>query len=643
MPPSTAKRGGNSAVPVNRSAANREYDMELFEVRLRPRDPAFGTPLKRSDLAVVALALASSCAAVVVVMKGGVVSDTSGFAAALVANIVTFAIGGLLWRHGRPASVFGYLLLAEGGLVFLSSFGGFSAPPLYLIGFLGGWAAALGATWLLLAFPDVRPRGAGWIVLGTAVATFLLGEVPRLLTSAHESSLPVLGRCDAACPANAARVAHAQGVADAFRHVESALQGLWGIGLIVFLGLQLMRASYPRRRLLAPVFATAVPFFAAFSYNALTAGLLDLRWGDGAQAIFLSTRIVFPLGFIAALLFARVYAGEALALMSSRLAGRPSVATVEQLVRRVLDDPHARLGFWLPRRERFVDRHGKQLLLDPGSLGRTWRAFGDGEMRILAIAHDEALADDPELVEAVGATVVLALENRRLEQDLVDSVDALRASQRRLVAAASAERQKIERDLHDGVQQKLVALRIQLALAHERAGDGGGLQTRLADLSDGFDEALDELRSVAHGIYPPLLAHEGLVAALREIGHRSSVPLRFELGDVGRLSEDRESAIYYCCLEALQNVAKHAGEDAGATVRLWRDTRVVHFSVADDGAGFVPDPSANGAGLTNMADRIGAVGGTLAVQSRPGQGTTVEVRLSVAADEREGRGDVVHA
>src|SRR5205085_12419572 len=127
--------------------------------------------------------------------------------------------------------------------------------------------------------------------------------------------------------------------------------------------------------------------------------------------------------------------------------------------------------------------------------------------------HDEALSEDPELVEVVGAASLLTLENRRLEHDLLDSVDALRASQRRLVGAASAERRKIERDLHDGVQQKLVALRIQLELARDHAREGGGLSSRLTGLAADFDDALDELRSTAHGIYPPLLAEEGLEAA----------------------------------------------------------------------------------------------------------------------------------
>src|SRR5881394_106480 len=274
------------------------------------------------------------------------------------------------------------------------------------------------------------------------------------------------------------------------------------------MGLNFARATRPRRRSLTPLYAAAVPFVAAFAANAVAADLGGVTFGAGALAVFVGTRIVAPLGFIAGLLFARAYAGEALELMAGRLVGRPSVAAVEQLVRRVLDDPQARLVFWLPRREHF--------------------------------------------------------ENRRLQQDLLDSVDELRASQRRLVGAASSERRKIERDLHDGVQQKLVALRIQLELLRDHTHESG-LENRLAGLATDFDDALDELRSTAHGIYPPLLADEGLEAALREVARRSTVPLTVDLEDVGRLSEDCETAIYYCCLEALQNVAKHAGEDAVAS------------------------------------------------------------------------------
>jgi signal transduction histidine kinase len=624
------------------SAVGPDLDLEALEIGAGPLEPAFGTPLRKSDLLTGALGVAGAAAAVALVLTGGVATATTQFAAVVVANIATLLVGGLFWRHARPSSPFGYLLLGEAGVVFLSSLAGSSIPALYLVGFVAAWAAGIGLTVLLLVFPGMRPDRAGWIVLAVALSAFLLGGVPRLLLSRSLPSMPVLGACGPACPANPVLVAPAASWATAFRDLQSVLQALWGIGVLGFMGARLAGASYPRRRLLGPAYLLAVPFVAVFTYLALAAGLAGLPVGGSAQAVFAGTRIVVPLGFIAALFFARAYAGEALSLMAGRLVGRPSVAAVEQLVRQVLDDPLARLVFWLPRRDGFVDRHGTTVVLDPVEEGKTWRAFGNGENHSLAILHEPILGEDPELVDAVGATALLTLENRRLEQDLLDSVGALRASQRRLVAAASSERRKIERDLHDGVQQKLVALRIHLELALELVEGETRLAKSLASLGSEFDDALDELRSVAHGIYPPLLADAGLVAALHDASRRSTVPVAVELGDVGRLSEDCEAAIYYCCLEALQNVAKHAGEDASATLRLWQDRSVVHFRIRDDGHGFSRSSAPRGAGLTNMADRIGAVGGTLAVRSEPGDGTTVEIRIRVRAGSRA-QSDVIRS
>jgi signal transduction histidine kinase len=601
------------------------------------RESAFGTALEKSDLAVIAIAFAGASAAAVIVATGGVTRETTAFAAVLVANTAALALGGLVWRRGRPTSGFGNLLLAEGALVLLSSLSGSPNSVLYLIGMLAVWAVALGATWLLLVFPGSRVTGAAWIVMAAAVATFLIGELPLILTSPSVFGVSGITGCGTACPANPALAVHAPSVAGAFRHVEGVLQAAWGIGLVFYLASRFAWASRARRRLTFPVLVSAAPLVAVFTINAVVVDLAGVRPGSTGIAIFAGARILYPLGFIAGLLFARAYAGEALAFMARKLVGRPSVAAVEQLVRRVLDDPQARLVFWLPRSQQFVDRHGARAVLDPACAGVSWRAFGHGDAQVLAVLHDVALGEDTELVEAVGAASLLTLENRRLEHDLLDSVDALRASQRRLVGAASAERRKIERDLHDGVQQRLVALRIQLELLRDLAWEGG-LGNRLDGLATDFDDALDELRSTAHGIYPPLLAEEGLDAALREVARRASVPLTVDLEDVGRLSEDRETAIYYCCLEALQNVAKHAGEEAVASLRLWRDPKAVRFSVRDDGVGFVPRLGTNaaGAGLTNMTDRIGAVGGTLAVRSNPGEGTTVLGGVAIDAGHRIG-------
>jgi signal transduction histidine kinase len=620
------------------SAVSRGVGFDQPALDSELRDSSFGTSLRRSDVVLIAATFACAFAAAAIVGTGGVVSEPSLFAAVLVANIVTLGLGGLVWRRGRPASLFGNLLLAEGALVFVSSLSGASSPALYLIGMLGVWATALGATWLLLAFPGSRLGRAAWAVMGIAVATLLVGELPLLLVSPKVLGLTGVRSCVGACPANAALAVNAPGAAETFRHIEGLLQLAWGVALLFYLATRFLWASHARRRLLLPVFISAAPFVVAFALNAALFDLAGVQPTDTARAIFAGTRILVPIGFVAGLLFARAYAGEALAFMARKLVGRPPVAAVEQLVRRVLDDPQAKLIFWLPRSEQFVDRHGTAFGLDPAFEGVTWRVFGHGDAKVLAIVHDDALSDDPELLEAVGAASLLALENRRLEHDLLDSVDALRASQRRLVGAASAERRKIERDLHDGVQQKLVALRIELELARDLVDDGA-LDGRLAELASDFDDALDDLRSTAHGIYPPLLADDGLDAALREVARRSVVPLTLDLEDVGRLSEDRETAIYYCCLEALQNVAKHAGEESEVLLRLWRDRNTVRFAVSDNGVGFVPrHPAVQGAGLTNMTDRIGAVGGTLVVRSARGEGTTVLGAVTVEAGDRIGDG-----
>lgn len=634
--PEITRRGRGTVIPASRSAASQGLGFEQLELDLELRHSAFGTGLRRSDLGVIAIAFAASAGAAAIIATGGVVGEPSLFAAVVVANIVTLALGGLIWRRGRPTSLFGNLLLGEGLLVFLSSLSASSVSILYLIGMLGVWAAALGATWLLLAFPGSRLGRGAWLVMGIGFATFLVGELPLLLVSPRAVGLTGIRSCVGACPANPALAVDAPQAAAVFRHVEGVLQLAWGLALLAYLATRFLWASHARRRLLLPVFVAAAPFVVAFALNAALFDLAGVEPTNSARAIFSGTRILVPLGFVAGLLFARAYAGEALAYMARKLVGRPPIASVEQLVRRVLDDPQAKLIFWLPRSEQFVDRHGTAVALDPAFERLTWRAFGHGDAKVLAIVHDDALSEDPELLEAVGAASLLALENRRLEHDLLDSVDALRASQRRLVGAASAERRKIERDLHDGVQQKLVALRIELELARDLV-DEGALEARLGELASGFDDALDELRSAAHGIYPPLLADEGLDAALREVARRSAVPLTVELEDVGRLAEDRETAVYYCCLEALQNVAKHAGDEAAASLRLWRDRQAVRFSVTDDGVGFVPRrPAAKGAGLTNMTDRIGAVGGTIAVKSAPGEGTTVLGAVTIEVGDRSG-------
>jgi signal transduction histidine kinase len=209
-------------------------------------------------------------------------------------------------------------------------------------------------------------------------------------------------------------------------------------------------------------------------------------------------------------------------------------------------------------------------------------------------------------------------------------IDDLRASRRRLVEAQDAERRKIERNLHDGAQQQLIALMIQVGLLEESAGDPAAVRQITPAVKDGLRAALEDLRDLARGIYPPLLADQGLVAALQAQARKASVPVEVDADGIGRYPQEAEAAVYFCTLEALQNIAKYAGASR-ATVRLACTDGSLRFTVTDDGTGFDTASTRHGTGLQGMADRLAALGGALDVQSRPGHGTTLTGRLPVTA------------
>ncbi len=239
--------------------------------------------------------------------------------------------------------------------------------------------------------------------------------------------------------------------------------------------------------------------------------------------------------------------------------------------------------------------------------------------------------EDERVLADLARQLGLALRNARLDSELQASLDELhrqadelRASRARVVAAADAERRRIERDLHDSAQQHLVALAVNLRLARELAdSDPAQAKTMLEELGDDVQQALEELRELAHGIYPPLLMDRGLAEALAAAIPRSPVQARVETAGIGRYPPDVEATIYFCCLEALQNAGKHAGAGAKASVRVREEEGGLLFEVTDDGGGFDPKHRPTGAGLTNMSDRLGALGGSLRIESAAGRGTRI--------------------
>jgi signal transduction histidine kinase len=247
------------------------------------------------------------------------------------------------------------------------------------------------------------------------------------------------------------------------------------------------------------------------------------------------------------------------------------------------------------------------------------------ELGALSVAMPAADPMDPtkqKLIEDLAAQAGLVLRNVRL-------IEELRASRQRLVAAQDEERRKLERNLHDGAQQQLVALAVQLKLAEQLAGTNTNQERELlARLGAQASAALEDLRDLARGIYPPLLADKGLAAALETQARRAAVPTTVEADGVGRYAQEIESAVYFCTLEALNNVAKYA-EASQATVRLSQQDGHLAFAVTDDGRGFDAAASSYGTGLQGMADRLDAVGGELRVESRPGTGSTVSGHVPV--------------
>ena len=228
---------------------------------------------------------------------------------------------------------------------------------------------------------------------------------------------------------------------------------------------------------------------------------------------------------------------------------------------------------------------------------------------------------DDKLLNDLAAHAGLVLRNVGLTAELLARLEELRASRQRLVAAQDEERRRLERNLHDGAQQHLVGLKVKLNLAARQAGETP-LNDALVSLQADADAAIETLRDLARGIYPPLLAEEGLAVALEAHSRKSPVTVTVEADGIRRYPQDAEAAVYFCCLEALQNVAKYSAA-SHAVLRLSEPSGDLVFEVADDGAGFDPATTARGSGLQNMTDRIEALGGTLEVTSTPGRGTTV--------------------
>jgi signal transduction histidine kinase len=328
------------------------------------------------------------------------------------------------------------------------------------------------------------------------------------------------------------------------------------------------------------------------------------------------------LAFAVAFVRVRFSMSGALAGLALRLQRMREPDDLRDVLASTLGDPSLEIGYWIgDSPERWVDAAGNEMSVLQA--GRSTTFVNERGRRVAAFVHDPALGEQWRFVEAAGAFALAALEIRRLRVRVDASLTSLAQSRARIQAVADNERRRIERDLHDGAQQRLVALRVRLELAAEDAQrDPARSPALLRQVGGEVEEVLDEVRALARGVYPSALVDRGLEQALRQASRRMPVPTSFEADELGRYSSEIEAAIYFCCLEALQNLAKHADGATFARISV-ADSGSLRFEVQDDGCGFDVDAVAAGAGLTNMRDRIDAVGGELTVESTPGAGTRI--------------------
>jgi signal transduction histidine kinase len=419
-------------------------------------------------------------------------------------------------------------------------------------------------------------------------------------------------------------------LADVFDYTSTFVAVVCLIATIVLLVRKRQAATPPQRRALAPMLWTALLLVVLLGVDFIldAIGVSD-SVVNAVGIVALVAFAVLPFAFLAGLVRSRYSRAGAVGELIERLNNPEADRSLGQALADALGDRSLKLVYWRPSAGHYVTYDGRRVELPQPGSGRAVTEVEREGIRVGAIIHDASLADEPDLVRAVAASAALALENERLEAELRARLDELQSSRARLVEVSMFERRRLERDLHDGAQQRLVALSLQLGLARRSldAGDGRAAVSMLDAARDELTRALEELRELARGIHPAVLTDRGLEAALEALAERAPLPVSLDQMPAERLPASVEAAAYFVVAEALTNVAKYAGASS-AEVRIARDHGYAVVEVRDDGVGGA-DPAV-GTGLRGLADRLAALDGRLEVHSPEGQGTIVRAEVPCA-------------
>jgi signal transduction histidine kinase len=518
----------------------------------------------------------------------------------IAASLVT--LGRARWRRSRTLLATAAFALLAADLTWATS------DALWTIGLLAEnlWLA------LLVHFAVTFPGGRAWSISGRVaiVGAYLVTAGGQLVGAALGGG-----------KRNRVGIASNPDLAGGIDRAQGVLGAAIAILVAIVVLRRLRDLGPPVRLVQGPVlFAAAMwALTTAASVAAVAAGKLG---SNSMHLVLTAGGLLVPAGVIAGMLWSRLRRPEASELVVELRTG--GATNLRDRLARALNDESLELAYRIDG-NRYVDAAGRAMDVT-GRADRAVTLIRAGGEDVAALVHDASLLDDPALVESVRATAALVIENERLAAEVLSQLAEVRASRTRIVAVADGERRRIERNLHDGLQQRLVTLCLELGLAATR--EDADAPAALARAHDQVEQAIAELRELARGIHPTLLREEGLEAAVEAVAGRASLPVTVRVSVHDRLPDAVELAAYLLVSEALTNVAKHASA-SHAAVRLERTARTLLVVVADDGVGGAQATS--GSGLTGLRDRLAALDATFVVESDAGAGTTISTEIPCAS------------
>jgi PAS domain S-box-containing protein len=534
-----------------------------------------------------------------------------------------------LFASGREQTTRFARLLLVGGLIWAPSALALSSNSVaYSVGRTWGWGLVIWIAYLILAFPLGRLTSAvdRWF-LRLAVVTLGLLYLPTVLFTEFPVASPWSG-CDHACPDNAFVISSSEpGVIGSLVGVRGVVTPVLYLGAATSLAFRWRRGSAATRHVHGPVFALGLA-------NLLLASVFLIIRGTVGPAVvaewvgllWLVTTPGLVLAFLAGLIRWRLAARGTRRQLAPETHGAEAARGVRDVIAAAIRDPSLESGYWDRGRGRWIDDDGLPFALPAaGSVRELTEVTAHGEL-VALLVHESSDLAEPAIREVVQGVAIMALVNQGIEAAARARLRELSRSRARIVEAIDRDRLRIERNLHDGAQQRLIALKIAAdrgaMLADEGDPRAGDVLRRIAFEAGA---ALDDVRSLARGVFPPLLGDHGIVEALRDTGNRSPLRVTVHARGVGRYPQEVEAAVYFSCLEALQNAEKHASARS-VSITLSANGEII-FEVRDDGRGFAPEAAQQGTGLTNMRDRVTALGGSLRVESVLGGGTLIAGRL----------------